>query len=119
MTPEGREAGSGPIIGIPAALPLLEELPFWKRFFAELALKVVTSEGLRTAVKTGRELTGAEFCAPVTALHGHVRYLAETQDEARLTAELETCLELCHQRYPNLALSNKIILMDISDVRSS
>lgn len=36
----------------------------------------------------------------------------ETLDEARLTAELEICLEICRQRYPNLVLSNKIILME-------
>jgi predicted CoA-substrate-specific enzyme activase len=79
----------GPIVGIPAALHLREELPLWKRFFAELGLPVVTSEGFREALKTGKELTGAEFCAPVTALHGHALYVADRCDYIFLPMYLE------------------------------
>jgi predicted nucleotide-binding protein (sugar kinase/HSP70/actin superfamily) len=45
-----------------------------------LGLPVVTTESYTGAVQEGRRLTGAEFCAPITALHGHVRYLAEKAD---------------------------------------
>ncbi|WP_300673923.1 acyl-CoA dehydratase activase [Desulfoluna sp.] len=68
------------VIGIPAALHLREDLPFWKRFFSLLSIKAVTSEGLKSAVKDGKNLTGAEFCAPMTALHGHVAHLTDKAD---------------------------------------
>jgi predicted CoA-substrate-specific enzyme activase len=67
-------------IGLPAALHLVEELPFWKYFFTRLGIRTVTSEGFRDALKTGKEAAGAEFCAPLTAFHGHVLHLAERAD---------------------------------------
>ncbi|UCH97100.1 MAG: CoA activase, partial [Candidatus Aminicenantes bacterium] len=63
-------------IGLPAALHLFEDLPFWKFFFKELSLPVVTSDGFPGAVKLGKKLASAEFCAPMNALHGHARYLS-------------------------------------------
>jgi len=84
-----RERGASVTIGIPAALHLYEELPLWKRFFAELSIPSVTSEGCSEALARGKELTGAEFCAPVTALHGHVRCLAEGCDYVFLPTVLE------------------------------
>jgi len=68
------------VIGIPAALHLREDLPFWKRFFSLLSIETVTSEGFKSAVKEGKNLTGAEFCAPMTALHGHVSHLVDKAD---------------------------------------
>ena len=67
-------------IGIPAALHMHEDLPFWKTFFEALSVKTVTSEGYGEALKEGKSITGAEFCAPITALHGHVKYLLERSD---------------------------------------
>jgi predicted CoA-substrate-specific enzyme activase len=67
-------------IGLPAALHLFEDLPFWKFFFKELSLPVVTSEGFPGAVKLGKKLAGAEFCAPMNAIHGHARYLSDQAD---------------------------------------
>ena len=32
------------------------------------------------AIKLGKNLTGAEFCAPLTALHGHVKHLMHQAD---------------------------------------
>ncbi|MGD8712910.1 MAG: acyl-CoA dehydratase activase [Desulfobacterales bacterium] len=64
-------------IGIPAALQLLEDLPFWKKFFSCLSIKTVTSEGYADGVNIGKYIAGAEFCAPLTALYGHVKYLQE------------------------------------------
>lgn len=66
-----------PVIGLPAALHMVEQLPFWQHFFAELGFPVTTSEPLEAPIKRGKSLTGAEFCAPMTALHGHADYLAE------------------------------------------
>ncbi len=65
-------------VGIPAALHLLEDLPFWQCFFDELGLQTVTGRGDR--LKDGKRLAGAEFCAPMTALYGHVNNLADRSD---------------------------------------
>jgi predicted CoA-substrate-specific enzyme activase len=67
-------------IGIPAALHLLEDLPFWQFFFDALGIKTVISEGTRSSLKEGKRLAGAEFCAPLTALHGHVHELINLSD---------------------------------------
>jgi predicted CoA-substrate-specific enzyme activase len=67
-------------IGLPAALHLFDDLPFWKYFFKELSIPVVTSEGFSGSVKLGKKLAGAEFCSPINALHGHVRYLSDKAD---------------------------------------
>jgi predicted CoA-substrate-specific enzyme activase len=76
-------------VGIPAALYLLEEIPLWKRFFSELGIETVTSEGLREGLRLGREVAGAEFCAPITALHGHALWLAERCDAVFLPISIE------------------------------
>lgn len=67
-------------IGIPAALHLSDDLEFWQYFFDRLSISTVTSEGFRDAGKEGRHLAGSEFCAPLTALHGHAAYLMERCD---------------------------------------
>lgn len=67
-------------IGIPAALHLYYEINLWKKFFDLLAIRVVTSEKYHEGVLNGKKLTGAEFCAPMTALHGHVSYLRDKAD---------------------------------------
>jgi len=76
-------------IGLPLALHLFDEIDFWQKFFNLLSIKTVTSEKHRHAVKEGKKLTGAEFCAPVTALHSHVQYLAERVDYIFLPDYLE------------------------------
>ncbi len=88
----GEEPGpvrDGVTIGIPAALHLYDELPLWRKFFDLLGLRTVTSEPCRDAVKVGKQLTGAEFCAPITALHGHIRHLADKVDYIFLPVHLE------------------------------
>ncbi len=67
-------------IGIPAGLHLFDDLPLWKYFFKKLSIKTITSEKLKNPIELGKPLTGAEFCAPMTALHGHVKYLAKQAD---------------------------------------
>ncbi|MFH1437667.1 MAG: acyl-CoA dehydratase activase [Pseudomonadota bacterium] len=73
-------SAEGPTVGIPAALHMLEDMGLWKKFFDLLSIKTVTSERLTDAVKKGKNLAGAEFCAPVTAAHGHARSLADRAD---------------------------------------
>ncbi|PKN29341.1 MAG: CoA activase [Deltaproteobacteria bacterium HGW-Deltaproteobacteria-21] len=78
-----------PVIGLPAALHLYEDLPFWRVFFDGLGFETVTSEEYREAVREGKHAAGAEFCAPIAALHGHVRYLMEKCDYLFLPFYLE------------------------------
>jgi len=72
-------------IGIPAALHLYEDLPLWQKFFKLLNIKIITSAPCHDALKKGKHLTGAEFCAPMTAWHGHVNYLLEMADKSDIT----------------------------------
>ena len=67
-------------IGIPAGLHLFEEIPFWQKFFDLLSFRTVTSEEYMTPSKDGKNLCGAEFCAPIAAMHGHVDYLTDKAD---------------------------------------
>jgi predicted CoA-substrate-specific enzyme activase len=84
-----REYSQEITVGIPAALHLYEDLPFWKRFFDALSIRTVTSEGCSEALKEGKHVAGAEFCAPMAALHGHVRYLMDRSDFVFLPFYLE------------------------------
>lgn len=76
-------------IGIPHALYLAEEMPLWKHFFATLGVETVTSEGFKNAIKTGKKLSGAEFCAPMSAFFGHVQHLVDKCDYIFLPYYLE------------------------------
>jgi predicted nucleotide-binding protein (sugar kinase/HSP70/actin superfamily) len=76
-------------VGLPAALHLYEDLPFWRRFFRRLGVRVVASEKYPDGLKDGRLLAGAELCAPLTALHGHVAHLLGRCDLVFLPFYLE------------------------------
>jgi predicted CoA-substrate-specific enzyme activase len=76
-------------IGIPAALHLSEDLEFWESFFNSLSIKTITSKGCTEALDNGKKIAGAEFCAPMTALHGHVSYLLDKSDYVFLPFYLE------------------------------
>jgi len=76
-------------VGLPAAVHMVDELPLWKKFFNLLSIKTVSSENYRDGVKTGKELSTAEFCAPITSLYGHVKHLSETCDYIFLPVYLE------------------------------
>ncbi len=78
-----------PVIGIPAGLHLYEELLFWQVFFDILSIRTVTSEDDLTAVKDGKNICGAEFCAPIAAMHGHVDYLRNKADYIFLPVYLQ------------------------------
>jgi len=88
-SPDGHDAHRELTMGIPAALHLFEDIPFWRRFFQRLGITTVTSERYADAVKEGRILAGAELCAPLTALHGHVRHLLDRADLVFLPFYLE------------------------------
>ena len=80
-------------VGLPSALYLREDLLYWKTFFAELGIPVVSGEKIEDGVAEGRRHTGAEFCAPLTELHGQVHRLAESADYVFLPVYMETTKE--------------------------
>ncbi|MGA1869567.1 MAG: acyl-CoA dehydratase activase [bacterium] len=86
LTKRFRENGT---IGIPTALYLFEDLQFWRYFFNLLSLKTVTSEEYLDSVKEGKNITGAEFCAPISSMHGHAHYLLGKADYIFLPFYLE------------------------------
>ena len=67
-------------IGLPNALHMVQDLDFWQFFFKELGLQVVTSRKCTEPIKQGKQIAGAEFCAPFLALHGHVQFLENKCD---------------------------------------
>ena len=77
-------------IGIPATLHLFEELSLWRRFFSNLSIHTITSENYRDPLKTGKSLAGAEFCAPINSIFGHVVYLSDKVDYIFLPVLLQT-----------------------------
>ncbi len=81
-------------IGIPAGLHLFDEILFWRKFFDFLSIRTITSEDYTTAVKDGKNLSRAEFCAPIAAMHGHVEYLSKRTDYIFLPVYLEEYREL-------------------------
>ena len=80
-------------IGIPAGLYLYEEILFWRKFFDLLDIRTVTSEIYLNAIKDGKNLSSAEFCSPMAAMHGHVDYLRDKADYIFLPAYLEESRE--------------------------
>lgn len=78
-----------PVVGIPAALHVYEDMDLWLHFFNTLGIKAVTSEGFHDALKVGKHIAGAELCAPMAAYYGHVSYLSEKCDYIFLPFYLE------------------------------
>ncbi len=76
-------------IGIPAALHLMEDMAFWQHFFEALSIRTITSKNYMDALPEGKKISGAEFCAPLSALHGHVSHLLTTADYIFLPFYLE------------------------------
>lgn len=73
-------ASEGKTVGLPSALYLAEEFPFWKQFFDLLSIKTVSGEECNDAVKRGKNIAGAEFCAPIAASYGQLDYLYAKAD---------------------------------------
>ncbi|MFW6080761.1 MAG: acyl-CoA dehydratase activase [Desulfosalsimonas sp.] len=76
-------------IGIPAALYMQEDISMWTDFFRRLGMGTIVRQGLDDAVKRGKACVGAEFCAPVTSIHGHVDALRGEADFIFLPYYLE------------------------------
>ena len=69
-----------PSIGLPSALSLAGEVDMWQIFFSALGIKTITSRTDGQAVAAGKQRMGAEFCAPIAALHGHALSLLDSAD---------------------------------------
>jgi predicted nucleotide-binding protein (sugar kinase/HSP70/actin superfamily) len=78
--PKGGSPPGTPAIGLPQALHLTSDLPFWRTFFEELGIPVVEESPSREILSEGKEIQQAEFCAPMTNLHGQVVRLLEKAD---------------------------------------
>jgi predicted CoA-substrate-specific enzyme activase len=76
-------------IGIPAAVHLVDDLDIWRKFFDLLGINTVTSEDYHDALKKGKNLSRAEFCAPVQAMHGHAHMLLKKADYVFVPLYLE------------------------------
>jgi predicted CoA-substrate-specific enzyme activase len=93
-------AGAGaPVIGLPAAVHLVDELHLWQKFFDLLGIATCSSEPFRAAVSEGKKLTQAEFCAPITAMHGHVDWLLSRCDYLFLPIYLENKSKNLRRQY--------------------
>ena len=86
-------------IGIPAAVHLVDDLDFWRKFFDLLGINTVSSEEEGEALKTGKNLSRAEFCAPISAMHGHVHALLEKADYVFLPFYLENKEKEARRQY--------------------
>ncbi|HWC99813.1 MAG TPA: acyl-CoA dehydratase activase [Candidatus Sulfopaludibacter sp.] len=65
-------------VGLPRAMSMLERLPFWKRYFAELGIETVLSPVTDPRISSaGIEMAVAQPCYPVQVAHGHVQALVE------------------------------------------
>jgi predicted CoA-substrate-specific enzyme activase len=65
-------------IGIPRASTLLDQLPFWGPFFAQLGYEVVPSQpSSQTTLQAGLRRLPAEICLPIKLAFGHVQELVE------------------------------------------
>ena len=76
-------------VGLPAGLYIYEDLPKWRKFFDLLGIKTVTSEKVHDVIKRGKHIAAAEFCAPMSAMHAHVREVADKADFVFLPTYLE------------------------------
>jgi len=63
-------------IGLPRAMSMLEQLPFWRRYFAELGIPTVLSPVTDPRISAaGIDMAMAQPCYPVQVAHGHVQAL--------------------------------------------
>jgi len=68
------------LVGLPRTLTMLEYLPLWELFFKLLGFEPVISGTEAHLVQIGREIRAAEYCAPITEFHGHMKVLSAQAD---------------------------------------
>ncbi|MGB3210597.1 MAG: acyl-CoA dehydratase activase [Desulforhopalus sp.] len=88
------------VIGLPAAAHLVDDLHRWKKFFDLLGLVTCTSEKFSgAAVKAGKKLSQAEFCAPISSMYGHARWLLDHADYIFMPLYLENKAKDARRQY--------------------
>ena len=82
------EAVASPLmtIGIPRALNMYEEFPFWHKFFSECGIRVVLSSPstYRSYEQSVHSVMSDNICFPAKLVHSHIYELAERQDVDRI-----------------------------------
>lgn len=76
-------------IGIPRALYLQEDWRLWQYFFQSLGFTVVPGEDTSTSLIEGKRIAGADFCAPISMIHGQTAALLQTCDYVFMPIYLE------------------------------
>ncbi len=78
---------------------MIERLPFWRRYFAELGMGTVLSPVTDPRISAaGIDLAVAQPCYPVQVAHGHVQALIEAGVDYILVPEHGRCGS--HRRVP-------------------
>ena len=80
---------TGDLISMPGGLHILPDIHLWRDFFASLGLRAVVGIDSEDPIGTGKTLSGAEFCAPMTAFHAHVEKAASLSDTIFLPVYLD------------------------------
>ncbi len=71
-------SGSRFKVGLPRAMTMLERMPFWRRYFAELGIETVLSPVTDPRISAaGVDLAVAQPCYPVQLAHGHTQALVD------------------------------------------
>jgi len=78
-----------PTIGVPTALYLAEDAPFWRAFFELLGFPTLLAPDDGATLREGKRLAGAEFCAPMAMFQGQARALLDAADFVFLPIYLE------------------------------
>jgi predicted CoA-substrate-specific enzyme activase len=87
------------VIGLPAAVHLVDDLHLWEKFFDLLGIATVSSEKYHEALEAGKKLSQAEFCAPVNAMHGHAQWLLDRADYVFMPLYLENKAKDSRRQY--------------------
>ncbi len=84
-------------IGLPRALYLQEDAYLWKFFFEQLGFAVVLGDDASKQLAAGKRIAGADFCAPISMVHGQVLSLLDVADYVFLPVYLEAPLKGAEQ----------------------
>ncbi len=80
---------SDTVIGLPAAVHMVEDLFFWQSFFGGLGITTLSSSQNKGDVSSGKDKSLSEFCAPITSMHGHIDFLLDRTEYVFLPYYLE------------------------------
>ena len=70
--------GSAFRVGLPRAMAMLDQLPFWRTYFSHLGIETTLSPVTDPRISAaGIDMAVAQPCYPVQVAHGHVKALAE------------------------------------------